>query len=141
MFKTLLVSIDATVPEEANALLKTASDLAKGWGSDLHVCTMVPDVYMAIVGTQFSDDFEAQSLSAASDELAELCRQAGVKATPHVRFGTVYDRVIALAGDLNADLIVVGGSHPDLKDYLLGSNASRIVRHANTSVLVLRAED
>lgn len=138
MFKKLLVSIDATVPDEAKSLLKSASELATGWGAELHVCTMVPDVHMAIVGTQFSDDFEAQSLKAAFKEMSDLCDAAGVKAETHVRFGTVYDQVITLAGELAADLIVVGGSHPDLKDYLLGSNASRIVRHANTSVMVVR---
>ena len=40
------------------------------------------------------------------------------------------------AGDV--DLIVVGSHRPVMSDYLLGSNAKTIVRHAQCSVLVVR---
>jgi len=39
---------------------------------------------------------------------------------------------------IDADLIVLGANRPDLKDYLLGPNASRVVRHSARSVLVVR---
>ena len=42
------------------------------------------------------------------------------------------------ASDWNADLIVVGSHRPVMSDYLLGSNAKTIVRHAQCSVLVVR---
>ncbi len=32
----------------------------------------------------------------------------------------------------------IGSHRPELKDYLLGPNAARVVRHANCSVLVVR---
>ncbi len=99
---------------------------------------MVPDVKMAIVGTQFSDGFEAKSLAAARTEVEQLCDAAEAKAEIQVRFGTVYDQVIRLADEIDANLIVVGGGREDLKDYLLGSNTARIVRHSDRSVMVLR---
>ena len=37
-----------------------------------------------------------------------------------------------------ADLIVVGSHRPAMRDYLLGTNAARVVRHAHCSVLVAR---
>ncbi|MEM1076288.1 MAG: universal stress protein [Pseudomonadota bacterium] len=37
-----------------------------------------------------------------------------------------------------ADCIIVGSHKPGLTDYLLGSTAARIVRHAHCSVVVLR---
>ena len=49
-----------------------------------------------------------------------------------------YDEVIATAKSLGAELIIVGSHKPDVSDYLLGSNAARIVRHADCSVLVVR---
>lgn len=39
---------------------------------------------------------------------------------------------------LGADLIVMASQRPELKDYLLGPNAARVVRHAEQSVLVVR---
>ncbi len=52
--------------------------------------------------------------------------------------GTVYEVILKIAGDINADLIVMGSHRPELKDYLLGPNAARVVRHANCSVMVVR---
>ncbi|MEP3300223.1 MAG: universal stress protein, partial [Pseudoruegeria sp.] len=37
-----------------------------------------------------------------------------------------------------ADLIVIGAHRPDFKDYLLGPNAARVVRHSECSVYVVR---
>ena len=42
------------------------------------------------------------------------------------------------AAEWRADLIVVGSHRPVMSDYLLGSNAKTIVRHAQCSVLVVR---
>ncbi|HYZ26966.1 MAG TPA: universal stress protein [Geminicoccaceae bacterium] len=37
-----------------------------------------------------------------------------------------------------AGLIVMGSHHPELKDYLLGPNAAKVMRHADCSVTVVR---
>ncbi len=42
------------------------------------------------------------------------------------------------AEEVGADCIVVGSHKPNIGDYLLGSTAARIVRHAGCSVHVLR---
>jgi nucleotide-binding universal stress UspA family protein len=39
---------------------------------------------------------------------------------------------------VKADLIVIGSHHPNWSTYLIGSNATKIVRHALCSVLVVR---
>ena len=40
--------------------------------------------------------------------------------------------------EASADAIVIASHRPDLSDYLLGSTAARVVRHAQCTVLVLR---
>ena len=40
---------------------------------------------------------------------------------------------------IKADLIVMGSHRPELRDYLLGPNAARVVRHAPCSVVVVRS--
>ena len=49
-----------------------------------------------------------------------------------------YGEILGVAGEARADLIVVGSHRPAMRDYLLGTNASRVVRHASCSVLVAR---
>ena len=60
------------------------------------------------------------------------------KVSSVVRVGGIYHELLQEATDWNADLIVVGSHRPVMSDYLLGSNAKTIVRHAQCSVLVVR---
>ena len=55
-----------------------------------------------------------------------------------VAVGSVYEEVMKAASLGGADLIVIGAHRPDFKDYLLGPNASRVVRHSDCSVFVVR---
>ena len=52
--------------------------------------------------------------------------------------GSIYHGIRRLADKLECDAIVLADHRPELRDYLLGPNASRVVRHANQSVLVVR---
>lgn len=138
MFKTVLVSVDVSLPEEARKILTAARELTAGWDCTLEAATVVPDVGMAIVGSYLDKGFEDQSHEAADAELKAALGDVGIEAGTHVAAGKVYDRVIQLAEAIGADLILISAHSPELKDYLLGSNAARIVRHSKTSVMVLR---
>ena len=68
--------------------------------------------------------------------LASICRR---NARPQRRGpGGIYHELLQEASEWDADLIVVGSHRPVMSDYLLGSNAKTIVRHAQCSVLVVR---
>jgi len=138
MFKTVLVSVDVAQPEETRKILTAAKALTTSWECDMHLVTVVPDVGMAIVGNYLDKRFEDQSHDAAEIELKNAATEIGVDAQVHVAAGKVYDRVIQMADTLGADLILISAHSPELKDYLLGSNAARIVRHSKKSVMVLR---
>lgn len=47
-------------------------------------------------------------------------------------------QIALFAEENDVDLIVVGSHHPSAQDYFLGSTASRVVRRAGCSVLVVR---
>ena len=51
---------------------------------------------------------------------------------------SIYAEILEVAEEAKADLVVVGSHRPAVKDYLLGTNAARIVRHARCSVLAAR---
>jgi len=55
-----------------------------------------------------------------------------------VAVGVVYEEVLKAAKISEADLIVIGAHREDFKDYLLGPNAARVVRHSKCSVYVVR---
>ena len=139
MFKSVLVPVDLTTPDETQKLLASAKSLSAPWGAELHVVTVVPNVGMAIVGSYFDKDFEIATNKSTKAELASAVEAAGIEAITHVLSGTIYDQVIALANKLGVDLILLGAHGPEMKDYLLGSNAARMVRHSKKSVLVIRS--
>ncbi|GHA24025.1 universal stress protein [Oceanisphaera arctica] len=55
-----------------------------------------------------------------------------------IKHGVVYDTILAQAKKRQIELIVMPASRPGAKTYLLGSNASKVVRHADCAVLVIR---
>ncbi|MEO0569796.1 MAG: universal stress protein [Pseudomonadota bacterium] len=138
MFSKVLIAVDVALPQDTTANLSAAAKLTQGWDAELHAVTVIPDVGMAIVGSYFSQDFETEGHKAAMEQLTTSLSEANLTATPHVEIGKAYDRVLQLSKTLSADLIMIGAHQPDLSDYLLGSNASRVVRHSKQSVLVLR---
>ena len=62
----------------------------------------------------------------------------GVPTAEVQRFALTLFAVVTLAG---AAMIVIASHDPGLADYLLGSVAARVVRHAHCSVLVTRNLD
>ena len=98
-----------------------------------------------VLGSQVMEflpgDFQTEVEREARDKLAGLLTAAAElpsAAELVVRLGSVATEVIAEAGQWGADLIVVTSHQPKLSTYVLGSNATQIVRHATCSVLVLR---
>ncbi|MEM1101879.1 MAG: universal stress protein [Pseudomonadota bacterium] len=49
-------------------------------------------------------------------------------------------RISEVAGEIGADLVIVGAHHPSAMDYFLGSTAARVARRAPCSVLIQRPE-
>ena len=55
--------------------------------------------------------------------------------------GHVSRTILDVAREEGADCIVMGSHKPGFADFLLGSNAARVVRHATCSVYVYRAAE
>jgi len=86
----------------------------------------------------FLDDKTVQSVfDAAKARLNEkVAGLAGVTAV--IIEGHTARSIIDFASDNGVDCIVLGSHRPGLRDYLLGSTASRVVRHAPCAVHVMR---
>ncbi|WP_432448957.1 universal stress protein [Aliiroseovarius marinus] len=142
MTKTILCAVDINRPEDEAHVLKTAAKLAAMEDAQLDVITVMPDFGMSIVGAYFQDHHVKSAQDDAGVALKALTADAIGDADEAVRHivssGTVYEEVLKAADIGKADLIVIGAHRPDLKDYLLGPNAARVVRHSKCSVYVVR---
>ena len=141
MYSKILVPIDLAQESSWSTALPVATRIAQSDGAELHVMTVIPDLGMSIVGTYLPDDAEAKALDEAKAKLKaflEAHAPEGVTVKGHVAKGTIYQEIIHAADALGCDLIVLASHRPELKDYLLGPNAARVVRHARQSVHVVR---
>lgn len=55
-----------------------------------------------------------------------------------IRSGVVFDEVVSQAKYSNTDAIIMASAKPKIRSYLLGSNATKIVRHAPCSVFIVK---
>ncbi len=140
MSRNILLPIDLDDPDSWKRSLPEALYLL-GDGGTLHVASVLPDFGMSQVSSYFTKDYEKDALTAFGQALSDWTTQnvpEGVDVHPHVLHGTIYDEILRAAERLGVDTIVIGSHRPALKDYLLGPNAARVVRHADCSVYVVR---
>jgi len=140
MPRSVLLPVDLSAAAANAAPLRVALEQL-GDGGVLHVVSVLPDFGMALVGGFFAEGYEKKALHAFGQALGDWVSAnvpAGVAVRPHVLHGSIYDEILRAADKLAVDLIVIGAHRPELKDYLLGPNAARVVRHARQSVYVVR---
>jgi nucleotide-binding universal stress UspA family protein len=141
MYKTILVPVDLAEVEMAQPAIDTALSLANSYGGTIrliYVRSLLPVTYMEFVPPSFDEEQQRD----AEEKLANIAAGVALPAdrvSAVVRLGSVYNEVLREAEKTGADLIVIGSHRPTMATYLLGSNAATIVRHAKSSVLVVRA--
>lgn len=141
MFQKILLAVDLNDPDGAIRAAEYGSQLARIRDGELHVMNVVPDLGFNLVGSAFNPDHAKKMINDARAELSDWAAKAlpeDVQGICHVAQGTIYDQIIRMADGLGADTIVVGAHRPELRDYLVGPNAARVVRHARQAVLVVR---
>ena len=135
MYNTILVPTDFYHEELTIQSLKKAEKLSdKGRVVLLHVLDSIPKYILA----EIPEELVENQLPLTRKTLTELIEKSGVKAEAEVRKGGSYNNIIQSAKDIDADLIIMNSHRPELKDYLLGSTAAKVVLHAHCSVLVDR---
>jgi len=141
MYKNILLAVDLGHAQAEQRAVDTVVEYARAFGATVHLLNVVPDYGMALVGGFFPEGFEKQALDRASAELHDFASRAIPAEIPHrtiVGHGGIYREILRYANETKADLVVMSAHRPELEDYLLGPNAARVVRHATTSVLVVR---
>jgi universal stress protein F len=140
MFNRILVAVDLADPAPTPMGLAQAVELATASGGLLRLVNiqpLLPATFMEYVPADFDAEQEKRA-AAALREIVAAVSLPQERVSGAVRVGGIYHEILAEAAEWRADLIVVGSHRPVVADYLLGSNAKTIVRHAICSVLVMR---
>ena len=141
MYKHILLPIDLQHESSWTNALPNALELCKTHGASLHVMTVVPGFGMSIVGQFFPEGYEEKVNAEVMEKLHAFVKDNvpdGIQVQHIVGEGNIYESILNVAEQVEADLIVMASHRPELQDYLLGPNAARVVRHAKCSVLVVR---
>jgi len=139
--KHILCSLDLTDEGDSKKILMEANRLAGLYGAKLSIVTVVPDYGSSWVGSFFKAGTLKLATKAAMDALHNLSDdvvKSGMAVQHIVEIGNTYEQVLEVEEQIKADLIIVGAHKPDLASRIVGPNASRIVRFAQASVMVVR---
>ena len=141
MFKRVLLPIDLNEESSWKRALPVAVAQCRASGGKLHLVAVVPAFGSPLVAQQFPADYETQAGAQAKSALEKIAAKAvpkDIETATVVSHGTIYEEILKAAKAARCDLIVMAAHRPALKDYLLGPNAARVVRHAGCSVMVVR---
>ena len=139
MFKNILVAIDLADDTQNDNLLRATAEISNAGNSDVYLLHIVPTAPPDL--SQFlPKSYEQKTFDKIQKELLAMAENHDLKniKDASVRFGDAYHEILAHANKIAANLIIVASHRPHLSDYLLGTTAARIVRHASCSTLVIR---
>lgn len=139
MYSSILVPIDLDEPGSWSKAVPAALSLAKCFGARCTLATVVEDS-LAAREAQWSSIGLRELLSTANARLSLLVHELGNDGPVETKVctGSICGGILGLADQVEADLIVLASHRPAMKDWLIGANASRVVRHSRCSVLVVR---
>ncbi len=141
MFKNIIVPIDLSDKESIKVVLPAALNFVNSFGAKIHLVHIMPDFGMKMIEEymprNWMKDQKAKYNNLFDEIISEFVPEE-IEVKVHIGRGAIYDEIINYAEKLDADLILLSAVRPQLKDYMLGPNASKIVRHSSVSVLVVR---
>ena len=139
MFKKILHANDGS--DHAFNAFELALKIAKETGAELHMVCVEEISYLPELIEEVREEtgVAARRFHSVVNRAREIAGTAQLELKTHVLAGHPVRDIIDLAGDLKADLLVVGASgHSALYDRMLGSRADRLVHLAPCPVLVVK---
>lgn len=135
MYDNILIPLALATEDDSDRPIEAMRKLAAP-GAKITFVHVVEDIPPRVAG-YLPQDYVTEI---HNDRLADLARRvADVEgAKIEVVEGNAGARILERAEKLGVDCIVIASHRPGLRNWFLGSTASRVVRHAQCSVLVVR---
>ena len=136
MYKSILIPVDLGNVDHIDTLIEHAA-VYKDSNPRVVLLNVVENIpsWAAVELPRGSQD---KSVQAAQKKLQALADSVDIGVEAEVRVGHPYKTILEVAGEMSAELIIVASHQPEFQNYLLGSTAAKIVRHATCSVIVVR---
>ena len=116
-----------------------AVDIAKANGARI-VLLHVEETMPGYISAHLPDDFAKKAMKTTMADLKPTAKKHDIDKEYEivVRSGNPAAEILEFAGEAGINMIVMASHDPGIADYLLGSVAARVVRHAHCSALVVR---
>jgi nucleotide-binding universal stress UspA family protein len=141
----MLLATDGS--EEAELATKSAVELAKSTGSELRVVYVEPlpdfmkknDAGTPGYALELYEKIEGEGRETLRKLTWRIRVAGGIVTGSHLRMGAVAEEIVGLAGELEADLIIVGSRGlRGIRRAIAGSVSESVFRHARCPVMVVR---
>ncbi|EKD70894.1 MAG: universal stress protein UspA [uncultured bacterium] len=137
MYKNILFATDLT--EDTEYLIEKVRTIRGFTGAKLslvHVVEPLPGYSYAYLGIE---DIEGQLIDEARQSMSKLAETLAVnKEDQHIEVGPTKTKILKIADDVGADLIVCGSHGRHGLSLLLGSTANAILHGSKCDVLTVR---
>lgn len=135
MYTNILVPVSFDTERDAQGALEIAKALRAEGGTItcLHVMELLPQYATEYLPTDHLEAARADIL----DGLGKMVEGID-NASALVIDGHSARSILTHAENNGVDLIIIASHQPGMSDYLLGSTAAKVVRHAHCAVHVLR---
>ncbi len=136
MYKHILVPVGAISPDAANEALAVAKKLlAKGGKITIsHVMEPVPGYALSSIPA----DITKKNMQAMEEGMKAIAEAGGKQVEYDISHGHPGRQIVDKVHSDDVDCIVIKSHMPGMEDYLFGSTAAWVVRHAKCAVHVVR---
>jgi nucleotide-binding universal stress UspA family protein len=138
MFHTILIAVDGS--PITHKVLQVGIDEAKIWRSGMHLIYVIEsgwpegDVARELTIREMEEDSDALLRSIRHEIEAH-----GEVVTIHKKHGHAGEEIVRAAGELNADLVIVGSvGKSQVKRMLAGSVSTFVVTHSPVTTMVVK---
>ncbi len=141
MFRKVLVAIDGS--SQSRLALSTAIDVAKVWKAEIHAAYVIEIGLFSSLPVDNTWEVMYSLLDKEGKEILDSAvaagTEAGVPLTTHLRQGHAGQELLNLAGEIGADLIVLGSlGKSGIERLLIGSVSSFVVTNSPVTTMVVR---
>lgn len=139
MFKNILVPIDLSNDDKINRAVNLAKEMIKSDETKITLMTVLPQIPGYIL-SELPAEHAQKVTSDTQSKMQDIAQNAGFTSpvTTKISHGNPYNEILNVAQQDGIDLIIMSSHQPVWEDYLFGSVAAEVVRHAKCSVLVER---
>lgn len=142
----IIVPIDFS--EQSTIALNQSYNLARLTGADITLIHIVDEDIFSSMLNLFADkekqiDLLMTGVKVKMKEVAEEVRQkSGLNVQIRIEHGKIYEQVVKVAEELNANFIIMGTNGPTtLRKKFIGSNAVRVINEAHCPVITIKGKE